>query len=266
MTTTVTITVTCIVLLLLLSAVFSGSESALTTASQARMHHLKRKGNRRARTVSALNDRRERLLGSILLGNNLVNILASALATSALIQWFGDAGVAYATVVMTLLVLIFAEILPKTYAIRNSDRTALALAPFVQVMVSVLSPIIALIYAVVRVILRISGVQRRKGRAAVEEEIRGAIDLYMHEAGGFGDEGDMLGGILDLVNVNVSKIMVHRKNMFLIDASHQTSNIVEEVLKSPYTRIPIWKATPCQTAMTQPTWTTYYVMVVLTGF
>ena len=140
MSTALSITLGAIVLLLLLSAIFSGSETALTTASQARMHHLKRKGNRRAGIVSALNDRRERLLGTILLGNNLVNILASALATSVMIGWLGDPGVAYATVVMTLLILIFSEILPKTYAILNADRTALALAPFIRALVVLLGP------------------------------------------------------------------------------------------------------------------------------
>ena len=233
-----------IVVLLLLSAIFSGSETALTTASQARMHHLKNKGNRRAGIVSALNDRRERLLGTILLGNNLVNILASALATSVMIQWAGEAGVAYATIVMTLLVLIFSEILPKTYALLNADRTALALAPFIRTLVVLLGPVSLFIQALVRVLLQISGVQRGKGRAAAEEEIRGAIDLYVHEAGGFRGEEDMLGGILDLVNVEVSEIMVHRKNMFLIDAAQPTEKIVADALSSPFTRIPIWKDDP----------------------
>jgi len=241
MSTALSITLGAIVLLLLLSAIFSGSETALTTASQARMHHLKRKGNRRAGIVSALNDRRERLLGTILLGNNLVNILASALATSVMIGWLGDPGVAYATVVMTLLILIFSEILPKTYAILNADRTALALAPFIRALVVLLGPVSVAIQVMVRVILRVSRVQHGKGRAAAEEEIRGAIDLYIHEAGGFRGEGDMLGGILDLANVEVSEIMVHRKNMFLIDASQPTEAIVADALQSPYTRIPMWK-------------------------
>ena len=241
---TVVGTLVAILLLLVLSALFSGSETALTTASRARMHYLKRKGNRRAALVSALGERRERLLGTILLGNNLVNILASALATSLLIGWFGDVGVAYATVVMTLLVLIFSEVLPKTYAILNADRTALWTAPIIRVFVTVLGPFTVGIQALVRVVLRISGAQRRQGRAAAEEEMRGAIDLFVHEAGGVRGEGEMLGGILDLGYVDVSEIMVHRKNMFLIDAAQPTSRIVEEVLDSPYTRIPLWNDDP----------------------
>lgn len=237
-------TMVAILLLLVLSALFSGSETALTTASRARMHHLKRRGNRRAALVSALDERRERLLGTILLGNNFANILASALATSLLISWFGDVGVAYATVAMTILILIFSEILPKTYAILNADRTALWTAPIIRVFVALLGPFTVGIQAMVRVVLRISGAQRRQGRAAAEEEIRGAIDLFVQEVGGMRGEGDMLGGILDLAYVDVSEIMVHRKNMFLIDAAQPTSGVVAQVLDSPYTRIPLWKDDP----------------------
>ena len=243
MTTALAVTLGAILLLLVLSALFSGSETALTAASRARMHQLARKGNRRAGLVRALAERRERLLGAVLLGNNLVNILASALATSVAIQWFGDAGVAYATAAMTLLVLVFSEILPKTYAILNADRVALRVAPIVRALVVALGPFSLALQWVVRVLLRVSGAQRR-GRAAAEEEIRGAISLYVRDAGGQRGEGDMLGGILDLANVDVSEIMVHRKNMFLIDADQPAADVVAQVLDSPFTRVPVWKDDP----------------------
>ncbi len=130
-----------IIILLMLSAFFSGAETALTAASRPRMHELERDGNRRAGMVNQLRRRQERLIGSILVGNNLVNILASALATSVLIQIFGDAGVAYATLMMTLLVLIFSEVLPKTYAIRHADRMALYAAPMLRPVIAALSPL-----------------------------------------------------------------------------------------------------------------------------
>ena len=130
-----------IFVLLLLSAFFSGSETALTAASRPLMHQLENNGNRRAGTINRLNEHRERLIGAILLGNNLVNILASALATSIMITLFGEPGVAYATLTMTLLVLVFAEILPKTYAIHNANRMSLAIAPLVNALVFVLAPI-----------------------------------------------------------------------------------------------------------------------------
>ena len=150
MTTTLIASLVGIGVLLVLSAFFSGSETALTTASRSRLHQMERRGNRRARTVGRLIERRERLIGTILLGNNAVNILASALATSVLITLVGEAGVAYATVAMTLLVLVFSEILPKTYAIRHADRVALAVAPVTRVLVFVSAPIVAALHAVVR--------------------------------------------------------------------------------------------------------------------
>ncbi|NBP72219.1 MAG: DUF21 domain-containing protein [Alphaproteobacteria bacterium] len=111
-----------IAVLLVLSGFFSSSETALTAASRPRMHQMEAKGNQRAGLVNRLREDQDHMIGTILLGNNLVNILASALATSVLISLFGETGVIYATIAMTLLVLIFGEILPKTYAFRNADR------------------------------------------------------------------------------------------------------------------------------------------------
>ncbi|MEE1544047.1 MAG: CNNM domain-containing protein, partial [Alphaproteobacteria bacterium] len=137
MTTTLVLTLAAILVLLLTSAFFSGSETALTAASRSRLHHLAQRGNARARLVERLVARRERMIGAILLGNNAVNILASALATSLMIGLFGEAGVAYATIAMTAVIFIFAEVLPKTAAIRNAERTALTVAPVLRPAVSV---------------------------------------------------------------------------------------------------------------------------------
>jgi len=242
MDTALIIILVSIFLLLIISAVLSGSETALTATSRARMHQLKRKGSRRARMVETLTDRKEHLLSTILLGNNLVNILASALATSALIGVFGDAGVAYATAIMTLLILIFAEILPKTYAIRHADSAALALAPLIRGLVFVFGPISTVLQAIVRLMLRMGGAARLKNlESEAEEEIRGAIDLYAKEEGRGEGEKDMLGGVLDLAHVDVSEIMVHRQNMRMIDVALAPSQIIAQVLDSPYTRIPVWR-------------------------
>ncbi len=245
MNTVFVFTLVSIFFLLVLSAVFSGSETALTASSRARMHQLNRKGNRRAKMVDALTDRKERLLGTILLGNNLVNILASALATSVLIGIFGDAGVVYATGIMTALILIFSEILPKTYAIHHADRTALAVAPMIRALVVIFGPISALLQGIVRLILLMfgaSGPHTAKGEA--EEEIRGAIELYSQKAGREAGERHMLGGVLDLAYVDVSEIMVHRQNMLMIDAAQPPAAILSQVLDSPYTRIPVWRGEP----------------------
>ncbi len=246
METALLIPILAIVALLVVSAFFSGSETALTAASRTRLHHLEREGNRRARLVNRLALRKERLIGSILLGNNAVNIFASALATSVLIRLAGDAGVAYATIGMTALVLVFAEVLPKTYALSNADRVALAVAPLMRAVVLVLSPITATVQAIVSVILRIIGVRATTGRQLIspQEELRGAIDLHSREGAVVKHERDMLGGILDLADVEVHEVMVHRKSMVTIDADERPSRIVDQVIARPYTRFPLWRGEP----------------------
>jgi len=232
-----------IIVLLVMSAFFSGSETALTAASRPRMHQLEQQGNARAITVNRLRERKERLIGAILLGNNLVNIMASALATSLMIGFFGKAGVAYATVVMTLLVLIFSEILPKTYAINRSEQAALSVAPTMRVLVVVFSPMTHMVEVVVRGTLRLFGIDihAELGHEA-EEELRGAIEL--HEAGPeeeVRDERRMLRSILDLGDVEVGEVMTHRSNIVMVGADQTAREIVEQVLASPFTRIPLWR-------------------------
>ena len=240
------ITILAIVALLFLSAFFSGSETALTAASRPRMHTLERQGQHRAVLVNALLDRKDRLIGAILLGNNLVNILASALATSLLIGLFGDAGVAYATLVMTLLVLIFAEVLPKTYAIHHADRAALTVSPVLNVFVLVLSPVTRAIQWIVRGTLKLFGISYDTSLEPelAEEELRGAIDLHAESGEEQKHERAMLRSILDLADIEVEEIMTHRSNVVMVDANQTPARIVEEVLASPYTRLPLWKGSP----------------------
>lgn len=232
-----------IVLLLLFSAFFSGSETALTAASRARMHHLAEDGNKRARVVLHLTDDRERLIGAILLGNNLVNILASALATSLFLALFGDAGVVYATLVMTAIVLVFAEVAPKTLAITNTDRVALAVSQPLRLVIFVFAPVTAAVQFIVRHALRIFGlnVDDKQQVLSAHEELRGAINLHHHEGSVVKIDRDMLGGILDLRDLEVSDIMVHRKNIAMIDAALPNSEIIAQAIASPHTRIPLWR-------------------------
>ncbi len=235
-----------IFLLLILSAFFSGSETSLTAASRLRMHNLEQSGNARAKLVNQLLARKERLIGAILLGNNLVNILASALATSILIGIFGEAGVAYATIAMTLLVLIFSEVMPKTYAFQNADRLALAVAPILRLIVVVFGPVTESIYFIVRLTLRLFGVDLQNTSSAdeAEEELRGAIDLHIGESEEERHEREMLRSILDLAEVWVEEIMVYRRDVIALNIDLPSATIVEEVLKSPYTRIPLWREEP----------------------
>jgi Mg2+/Co2+ transporter CorB len=226
-----------------ISAFFSGSETALTAASRARMHALEQDGSTRARLVNRLLLTRERLIGAILLSYNLANIAASALATSVLLKIFGDAGVAYATIVMTVLVVVFAEVLPKTYAIVNADRMALAVAPAVRSVVAVLAPVTAAMQVLVRLTLRLFGVSVSADTDVLgaHEELRGAIELHHKEGGVVKLDRDMLGGVLDLRELTVSDIMVHRTKMDAIDVSLPTEVIVDAALKSTHTRLPLWR-------------------------
>jgi len=240
-------TIGVIAVLLLFSAFFSGSETALTAVSRLRMHERERQGDHRAARVNALIDHRERLIGSILLGNNLVNIGASALATGLLVEFFGGRGIVYATLGMTLLVLIFAEVMPKTYAIYNPIRVSLAVAPVMRVIVIVLSPVVRAVQFVVNGTLTICGVRIQSGRSilAAEEELRGAIELHQGpEAAEVEDERRMLRSILDLGDVDVDEVLTHRSELHTVNADAPVAEIVEAVLKSPYTRIPAWRDEP----------------------
>ncbi len=238
--------VVAIVILLVLSGFFSGSETALTAASRARMHALVKSGNKRACTVARLIEFRERLIGAMLLGNNLVNILASALATSLFLKLFGDAGVVYATLIMTFLVLIFSEVLPKTWAIANAEKFALSVAPVVRVLVIVFGPIVAAIEVIVRLVLRIFGIRIDDSTAVLSahEELRGTLDLQHKEGGLIKADKDRIGGLLDLAELEVSDVMVHRTKLFALNADLPPELLVDEVLASPFTRIPLWRDDP----------------------
>ena len=232
--------------LLVLSAFLSGSETALTATSKARMLHLQQEGKRRARWVIILLEQKERLLGAILLGNNLVNIMASALATRVFLEMFGESGVVYATLMMTALVVIFAEVLPKTYAILAPDATALRASGPLRVLLFVLAPVTIALAFISRTLLRVTGLAKSASLSLVPavEEIRGAIDLHHQEGAVHKGDRDMLGGILDLGDTQVEEIMIHRNAMETIDVSQPSDEIVKQVLASPYTRIPLWRDDP----------------------
>ena len=232
-----------IFILLILSAFFSGSETALTASTRSRLTGLNIKGKKNAQiAINLLNDK-ESLIGAILLGNNLVNILASSLATSLLIKMFGDSGVAYAVLIMTVLIVIFAEILPKSYAISNSEKMALTISPIIRPFVFFLSPITWLMEKIVHGILAIFGMNYIKNSRSlsVQDEIRGTVDLHHKEGRLYKFDKDMVKGILDLSVIGIEDVMVHRSNMFTVNIDDDANNIISTVINSPYTRIPVWK-------------------------
>ncbi|WP_193174703.1 HlyC/CorC family transporter [Oricola nitratireducens] len=237
------ITAGVVLVLVVLSAFFSGSETALTATSRARMHHLEGAGDLRAKSINTLLTRQDRLIGALLIGNNLVNILGSALATSLFLSLFGQTGVAYATIGMTVMLVLFAEVLPKSWAISNPDRFALFVAPVVRRFVLVVGPLSSLVNAIVRRILKIFGVDLADNVSmlSAQEEIRGAVEVLHQEGSVVKEERDRLGGLLDLAELEVSDIMVHRTSMKMVNADQEPAEIVSEVLESPYTRMPVWR-------------------------
>jgi Mg2+/Co2+ transporter CorB len=230
---------------LVCSAFFSGSETALTASSRAKLHGLADRGDKRAGLALRLTDEPERLIGAILLGNNLVNILAASLATTAFTILFGESGVVVATLVMTLLVLVFAEVTPKTYAITAPESAATRVAPIIAVLVRVLAPIVGAITVFVRVLLRLVGVRADPNALVLaHEEIRGAIDLGHSEGAVEKDDRDRLLAALDLRNREVSEVMAHRRSIEAVDADLSPREILAFCLASSYTRIPMWKDEP----------------------
>ncbi|WP_315735190.1 MULTISPECIES: HlyC/CorC family transporter [unclassified Bradyrhizobium] len=240
------ITLSVVIILLAASAFFALSETALTGASRASMLRLSKQGNRDADVVSSLFDMRERLIGALLLGNNIANIAASALATGIFTAWFGEVGVLYATGVMTALVVIFAEVLPKTIAINAPDRVSLTVARPMRAAVIVLGPVLAVIEAIVRGLMRLIGFKVGANQPILSptERLRGAVDLLHHEGKVEKQDRDMLGGLLDLRELQVSDVMVHRTEMVMVNADLPQEELVREVLATEYTRIPLWRGTP----------------------
>jgi Mg2+/Co2+ transporter CorB len=226
-------------------AFFGAAETSLTSASKPLMHTLEAEGNRRAALVNRLLARRERLLGSILLGNTLVHILATSLATSIAISMAGEAGVAYVTALLTVIVLVFAEIMPKTFAIRHANPVALAIAPVMKGFVAIFGPAIHAIHSFVNVLLRLIGAQP-PGELDIDAtmaELRGAIEVHATPME-VREERRMLRSILELSDVEVGEVMTHRSNAVTMDCDQPPVQLIAAILASPYTRIPLWRDTP----------------------
>ena len=235
-----------ILILLVLSAFFSGSETALTAASRGKLRTAAGKGSKGADRALQITQDNERLIGSVLLGNNVVNILATSLATAVLTKLFGQNGVAVATLIMTLLVLIFAEVLPKTLAITYPETVASRVARPIGVIVFVFSPIVSAVRYLVRGVLFIFGVRTDPDSniLAVREEIAGALQLGHSEGIVHKEDRDRILGALDLNERAVEEIMLHRSGIEMVDAALPPQDILAQILKSPFTRLPLYRDEP----------------------
>ena len=237
------ITTAAILCLLLLSAFFSGSETALTAASRGKLRAQADKGSGGAERALKVTEDGEKLIGAILLGNNVANILSASLATALLSRLFGANGVAIATLVMTTLVLIFAEVLPKTYAITAPETAAARVARPIGWLIAALSPIVALVRLLVRGLLMLFGVRTDPDShvLSLREEIVGALSLGHSEGSMQKEDRDRLLGALDLSDRTVEEIMTHRSKIAMIDADAPPDRVLSEVLASPHTRLPLYR-------------------------
>ena len=237
------ISVSAIAALLILSGFFSGSETALTAASRGKLRARADKGSRGAQRALDVTEDSERLIGSVLLGNNLVNILATSLATALLAKSFGESAVVLATLVMTILVLIFAEVLPKTYAITNAESAASLVSRPIQIVTLVFSPIVSAVRWVVRAMLRLFGVETDPDTnvLAVREEIAGALKIGHSEGIVEKEDRDRILGALDLADRTVDEIMLHRSDIEMVNAEANPMQMLDQCLESNHTRLPVFK-------------------------
>jgi Mg2+/Co2+ transporter CorB len=231
---------------LALAFFFAGSETAVTASSRSTMLRLSKDGDPDAVTVTRLLEDRQRLIGALLIGSNVATIVSSTLTTGLLQQWFGDLGVLYASIVMTVLVILFCEMLPKTAAINSPDRYALSIARPLDRVMRILGPVLDAADWIVRRMLRLVGIAPGAGEPLLtgHESLRGAVDL-LHREGIVGKQDrDMLGGLLNLRDLTIADVMIHRTEVITADVGEPPEQVVEAVLKEPVTRVPLWRGTP----------------------
>ena len=234
-----------IIFLILLSGFLSGSETAITATSKARIISKLKKGTKRADYVKKIIDNKDKVISSLLLSNNLVNILASSLATAFFYDLFGVTGIFYATLLMTFLLVIFAEVLPKTYAINKPTRSALMIGPIIFYLNKILTPFVFVINKIVKVLINKKEINDKKlSDEQSEEELQGVIDLYETSNPDSEHEKEMLQSILTLNDTTVEEIFTHRKNIYSINVDLSLSEIIKMINQSRFTRIPFWKNNP----------------------
>ncbi len=234
-----------VIFLLFLSGLLSGSETSITSVSKSKIHKLAIRGDKRAQQLLHLIKNKSDFISSLLIGNNFVNILASVLATAILIKYYGDKGILYSTILMSLLIVIFSEVLPKSYALIRPDRFALAMSKYLIVFSKIITPIMLLVKAINWSFFKIMRIdlENKATSKTAREDIRNIINMHEDEGRLLKDEGDMLNAILDLKEITVEKIMTHRKNIYSIDLNNK-NEFFPRISKSSFSRIPVWKENP----------------------
>ena len=229
-----------IIFLIILSAFFSSSETALTAVSEARIHELALQGSKRAIIIEKILIKKEKMISTLLVGNNLVNVIASVYATSFALNFFAEFGLIFVTIVMTIILVIFAEVIPKTYAFSHADKMALAVAPIINIIILVLTPATFITERFAKVV---SGPIIDDDEAKTEE-LRGMIRLHAGNESKAKERGKMMSSMLDMDAVTIEAVMTHRGAVTMIDSKSVPESIFKVVGESPFTRIPIYSGSP----------------------
>ena len=227
--------------LIICSAFFSSSETGIISLNRYRLRHKAREGHRGAKRASALLSRPDRLLGTILIGNNFVNILASAIATVLAMQIWGEAGIAIATVALTIILLIFGEITPKTLAALRPEAIAYPASLPLQVLLKLFYPLVVALNAISNLLLRLFGIDpsSRSSDSLTTEELRSVVRESAHALPE--SRQNMLLGVLDLETVSVNDIMIPRNEIIGIDLEQPIERIVELLQNTRHTRLPVYR-------------------------
>ncbi|MDX8390651.1 MAG: CNNM domain-containing protein [Mariprofundaceae bacterium] len=226
--------------LFLLSAFFSGSETALTRANKVRLRIRVEKGVKGSARASQLLKQQDRMLATILLGNNFVNIAASAITTALFIRWFGETGILYATIAMTILILIFAEILPKTIAVAHAESTACLVSTPLSWIMRVLSPLISLLMAMIELIKTLLRVPIGKSSELTHQELATIIDMSAESGVLDTAREQMLMSSLRLHEVPIKALMVPRRDIIMLDAAQSVDECLKQAIQKPHSRYPVF--------------------------
>ncbi|QLK53044.1 DUF21 domain-containing protein [Ehrlichia ruminantium] len=230
-----------IFILLILSAFFSAAETSITSLSSSLVHKLMLKGNKRAKIIHNLSQKKKVVINTVLIGNTIINITASSIATAISIKALGPQGILFSTVAMTFFILIFSEALPKSYAILNPEKTALLISYPLSFCVLILSPITLSIQYIIDCILKILHMHKDKEIISAADAMRNLISLHDSKGTMLKQDLDMLSSILDLAETEISQIMTHRKNLLAFNIDTNIHDLIKKILSSPHSRIPLWK-------------------------
>ena len=227
------------IFLIICSAFFSSSETALTAVSEARINELVTQGNKRAKLIEKILKNREKMISTILIGNNFVNVIASVYTTSFAIMYFQEAKLILVTIILTIVLIIFAEVIPKTYALKNADKIALSVAPLINLTIFILTPATLFTEKLAR---SVTGPVMNDDEAKTQE-LKGMIRLHAGEESRAIERGKMMSSMLDMEDVTIEAVMTHRGTVTMIDAQSSTSEILKIAGESPFTRIPVYSGT-----------------------